>query len=923
MAKLAAYNAKRDFAATSEPKGEAGRDGGSAFVIQKHAASRLHYDLRLELDGVMLSWAVAKGPSLSPGEKRLAVHVEDHPIDYNTFEGTIPKGQYGGGTVLIWDRGSWAPDGDPHKGMEKGHLDFRLDGEKLRGKFHLVRLKPRPRERQESWLLIKSNDEFARHEGDPDILEEKPLSVVSGRDLDAIASDKDGDVWQSNRGETDEAPPAKAPAAKRSRAKASPRRGEVERAEGAPGEGVASSAESASPLILPSPHRGEGSVAALAKRGRKAAMPDAIEPCLATLVDAVPKGGRWIHEIKWDGYRLIAFKSGKSTRLATRRGHDWTARFPSIAEAIAALPVESAILDGEAVIADENGIANFSALQNALSDEHGRVARNAILYAFDLLYLDGYDLRELPLDDRKARLAALVPPSQEGFLRLGEHIEADGEAMVRSACQLGLEGVISKRRDRAYRSGRGEDWVKIKCTERQEFAVLGHVSSNASPRAVGSLVLGYRENGAWRLAGRSGTGYTAAVARDLWKKLEPLKAPGPPALATKPTAEERRGVVWAEPRLVAEIEFRGWTADDHLRHAAYKGLREDKSAEEVVRERPKHMTSSGPAPEVKAKSDAKPAAKAAAAPTKGTKTPRHGAASVAGVALTNPDRVLWGDVGVTKQGLAEFYEEIADWLLPHVVERPLSLVRCPSGSEGGCFFQKHSWAGLSDHILRETIRDEGGEEEVLYVRDLRGVVALVQAGVLEIHPWGSTMADVDRADRITMDLDPGDDVDFVDVIAGAQEIRDRLRTFGLESFVKTTGGKGLHVVLPLTGPAGWGEVKAFAKALADSMAKDSPTRFIAKSTKSARRGVIYVDYLRNGRGATAIAAYSTRARPTAPVSVPLRWDELTPTLRPNHFTVANLPGRLRGLKQDPWAAISTTRQQLPQIGGGKSRPTRK
>lgn len=886
MAKLAAYKAKRDFAATPEPAGQDGGSGGSAFVIQKHAASRLHYDLRLELDGVMLSWAVAKGPSLVPGEKRLAVHVEDHPVDYNTFEGTIPKGQYGGGTVLIWDRGSWAPEGDAHKGMQKGHLDFRIDGEKLRGRYHLVRLKPRPRERQESWLLIKSEDEFARHAGDPDILEEKPLSVVTGRDLDTIATAPGSAVWNSNRSEatqTSSGPPEPtAPKKPRARKKVA-----------APAE----KPEAPDPNGSPAPDIGE-----LRNGGHKAAMPAAIEPCLATLVDAVPKGGRWIHEIKWDGYRLIAFKSGGSTKLATRRGHDWTARFPSIAEAVAALPVDSVILDGEAVIADESGIANFSALQNALSDEHGRVARDAVLYGFDLLYLDGFDLRELPLEDRKARLAALLPAGNTGFLRLGEHIEEDGEAMVRSACRLGLEGVISKRRDRPYRSGRGEDWVKIKCTERQEFAILGHVPSSAVPRAIGSLVLGYREDGAWRLAGRSGTGYTAAVARDLWKKLEPIKAAGPPALAAKPTAEERRGVVWAEPRLVAEIEFRGWTADDHLRHAAFKGLREDKSVDEVVRERPKHATASGAL---------SPAAKPAPAAARGATPRKHGAAEVAGVPLSHPDRVLWADAGITKQGLAEFYEEIADWLLPHVAERPLSLVRCPSGSEGGCFFQKHSWAGLSDHILRETVRDESGEEEVLYVRDVRGVVALVQAGVLEIHPWGSTMADVDRPDRIVMDLDPGDDVPFADVIAGSVEIRERLAAMGLDSFVKTTGGKGLHVVLPLTGTNGWSEVKAFAKSIADGMSADSPNRYIAKSTKSARRGLIYVDYLRNGRGATAIAAYSTRARPGATVSVPLRWDELTPTLRPNHDTVANLPGRLRGVASDPWAALPKVRQQLP------------
>ncbi|MDB5592479.1 DNA ligase D [Enterovirga sp.] len=907
MAKLAAYRAKRDFKATPEPEGGEAAAGSSAFVVQKHAASRLHYDLRLELDGVMKSWAVAKGPSLVPGEKRLAVHVEDHPVEYNSFEGTIPKGQYGGGTVLLWDRGRWVPEEDPHRGYRKGHLNFRLEGEKLGGAWHLVRMRQRPNEKQEAWLLIKSDDEAARTPDQPDILKEMPLSVVSGRDLDTIAADQGSAVWDSQSGLVQPKATAAEPAAEPSTAPAPKRARKAGAAKAAspakPRRSRAKVAETTGEPDAPDPNgRPTPDVAALAEGGRKAAMPESIEPCLATLVQDVPKGAGWIHEIKWDGYRLLAFKTPRGVKLATRRGHDWTARFPSIAAAVAKLPVETAILDGEAVIADENGVGSFSALQNALSDEHGGIATAAVLYGFDLLYLDGSDLRELPLEDRKARLSGLVPAGGTGFLRLGEHIEADGDAMVRSACRLGLEGVISKRRDRPYRSGRGEDWVKIKCTERQEFAILGHVPSSATPRAVGSLVLGYRDSGTWRLAGRSGTGYTAAVARDLWRKLQPLKAPGPPALAAKPTADERRGVVWAEPQLVAEIEFRGWTADDRLRHAAYKGLREDKAATEIVRERP-------------AGEPATPTASAPAAIRK----PRHGAGEVAGVPLTHPDRVLWPDVGLTKQGLAEFYEEIADWVLPHVANRPLSLVRCPGGAESGCFFQKHSWAGLSDHILRETVRDEGGEEEVLYVRDIQGMVALVQAGVLEIHPWGAGIADVDRPDRVTIDLDPGEGVAFADVVTAAQEIRERLAAAGLESFCKTTGGKGLHVLFPLSGRDSWPEVKAYAKALADSMAGDSPNRFIAKATKSARRGLIYVDYLRNGRGATAIAAYSTRARPGAPVSVPVGWEEVSPSLKPNGFTVANLSARLRALRADPWGALPEVKQSLPRPAPGRRR----
>ena len=893
MAKLAAYQAKRDFEKTAEPRGGDHAGLGSAFVVQKHAATRLHYDLRLELDGVMLSWAVAKGPSLVPGEKRLAVHVEDHPIEYNGFEGTIPKGQYGGGTVLIWDRGTWEPEQDPRKGMAKGHLDFRLDGEKLHGRFHLVRLKQRPRERQESWLLIKSEDEFARHGEDLDVLEELPLSVVTGRTLEEIASDRDSAVWHSNREPAEASETAKSRSRKRPTAKAAanaPTRTVDRNAPPSPQEGKTAGADSVAP------------------------MPDAVEPCLATLVAQVPRGDKWLHEIKWDGYRLIAFKTDQGTRVATRGGHDWTTRFPGIARAIDALPVGTAVIDGEAVIEDANGVSNFSALQNALSDDHGRVAKEAIFFAFDLLYLEGHDLRPLPLDERKARLAGVVKAGTTGHLRLSEHIEAEGEAMVRSACQLGLEGVISKRRDRPYRSGRGDDWVKTKCTDRQEFVVCGLVPSTASARAVGSLVLGYHDGGRLRHAGRTGTGFSAEVARDVWRKLDKLKRATSP-FSDKLTAEERRGVIWAEPTLVAEVEFRGWTGDLRLRHAAFKGLREDKSADEVVREMPDVAG---------AQARPKPASHTRPAPAASLPAPRSSgtAGNVAGVKLTHPDRVLW-DHGITKQGLAEFYESIADWVLPHLVGRPLSLVRCPSGAGHGCFFQKHSWAGLSDHIRREMVRDEGGEEEVLYINDLPGLVSLVQAGVLEIHPWGSTIADIERPDRITMDLDPAEDVSWPDVIAAATDVRERLRAVRLESFVKTTGGKGVHVVIPLTPQAGWDEVKGFAHALALAMEADSPSRYLAKASKQARRGRIYVDYLRNGRGATAIAAYSTRARPGATISVPLAWNELSPDLKPNHYTIANLPSRLASLKRDPWADIAAVKQVLPSVEPAKPSRRRK
>jgi bifunctional non-homologous end joining protein LigD len=870
MAKpLKDYHAKRDFSKTAEPAGKApAKKGGGplAFVVQKHAARRLHYDFRLELDGVLKSWAVAKGPSLVPGDKRLAVHTEDHPMEYGGFEGTIPEGQYGGGTVLLWDRGTWEPEGDPHAGYAKGHLRFRLDGEKLRGAWHLVRMRPRPRETKEQWLLIKSEDEAARSADAPDILDEMPLSVDTGRDLDEIAAGampKRGSrtkarasrVWQSDRAEPQE--PAGPRTALRRAAK------------------PARAATAAAPA--PAPVAG----------GKKAAMPKSIEPCLATLVEAAPSGQKWLHEIKWDGYRLVSFVENGKVRIATRNGHDWTHRFPAIAKAMAELPVETAVIDGEAVVEDENGISSFSALQQALSNQGN--AERAILYAFDLLYRDGRDLRGLPLDQRKAALAKLIPPGGGGTLRYSEHVEADGEAMVRNACRLGLEGVVSKRRDCPYRSGRRDDWLKTKCTARQEFVIAGFNPSTAVKNAIGSLVLGYYRDGRLVHAGRTGTGFTAEAARDLYKRLVKLKVKEPPFAKKLPTLH-RRGAVFVEPRLVAEVEFRGWSSDDLLRHAAYKGLREDKDPAEVVRE-------AGPV-----------ATAAAATPARG----RDGVVAVAGVELTHPDRVFWDDAGVTKQGLAEFYEEIADWVLPHLVGRPLALVRCPTGWREGCFFQKHSWAGLPPQIRRDTVRDESGEEEVLYIEDLPGLVALVQSGVLEIHPWGSTLADVDRPDRIVMDMDPGDDVAWPAVIEAAREARERLSALGLESFVKTTGGKGLHVVVPLTPSAGWEEVKAFARNLAEAMERDSPGRYVSSSVKRIRRGKTYVDYLRNGRGATAIAAYSTRARAGAPVAVPLTWDELGPAIRPAQFTIDNLPARLARLRADPWAELFRIDQRLPK-----------
>ncbi len=825
-AQLAPYAAKRNFAATPEPKGKARKAEGDRFCVQKHDARRLHFDLRLELDGVLKSWAVTRGPSLVPGDKRLAVHTEDHPLEYLTFEGVIPKGEYGGGTMIVWDQGRWIPLADPRKGYAKGHLDFELHGERLKGRWHLVRMRPRPRETKEQWLLLKGDDVHARPSGAPEIAEEETASVISGRtNADLAAS---GDVRSDHAGRAEAAG-----------AKARP---------------------------SPNPARVPGA--------RKGLLPVFIEPSLATLVDKAPAGDAWIHEIKFDGYRLQARIDGRTIKLLTRKGLDWTAKFKPIADALRGLGLGSALIDGEVVVEDEAGMSSFTGLQADLKS--GRTDR-MVFYAFDLLYLDGHDLTRTPLIERKTLLAGLLDDAPaDAAVRFSAHIERDGAAMVRHACRLGLEGVVSKRKDKPYVAGRSAHWVKIKCSERQEFVIAGYLPSTTSRKAIGSLVLGTHDSGRLVHVGRVGTGFTEALASSLWADLEPLKRADPPFPDRLPR-EAAQGVRWVEPKLVAEVELRGWTADGLLRHASFKGLRDDKTAADVVRE-----TKSAPAPA--AAKDRLPS-----------------------VRLTHPDRVFWPDIGLTKQGLAEFYADIADHILPHVAYRPLALVRCPSGVGEDCFFQKHAWNGMSQAVRRRKVAGD----EVLSIEDLEGLVALVQAGVLEIHPWGAGIGSIEKPDRITMDLDPADGVPWSALIEGALEVRERLQSRGLESFVKTTGGKGLHVVVPLKPQAGWDEVKDFAQELAEAMAKDSPDRFVANMAKRVRTGRIFVDYLRNGRGATAVAAYSTRARPGAPVSTPLGWDELSPSIRPNHFTIENLPKRLSHLRADPWVDLDKVEQVLP------------
>jgi bifunctional non-homologous end joining protein LigD len=804
---LDTYLRKRDFAATPEPEGAAAPGDGRSFVVQKHAARRLHYDLRLEHEGVLWSWAVTRGPSLVAGEKRLAVRTEDHPLDYAGFEGTIPKPQYGAGSVLVWDRGRWAPKGDPARGEAKGHLEFTLEGARLRGRWHLVRMARRPREKTDNWLLIKVDDAHARAPDAADILAAEPTSLLTGRTIEEIASG------------------------------AAPRR---------------------------RPRRGK----------KPAPLPSFIEPALATLRPRAPTGETWLHEIKFDGYRIQAHLADGEARLLTRSGLDWSDRFRPVADALATLP-GPAILDGEIVVENASGVSDFSALQADLAE--GRADR-FVYYAFDLLHDAGEDLRPRPLAERKARLAALLGGAP-ARVRYSEHFDEEGDVMLHHACRLSLEGLVSKRRDAPYRSGRSRDWIKSKCLSREEFVILGYAPAANAAGAIGALLLGEPAGDGFTPAGRVGTGFTRAAAEDLHRRLEPL-ARKTPAFPGKHPADLLRDIRFVEPRLVAQVEYLARTREGTLRHASFRGLREDKPPETLA-----------PPPAARPSAVDRPAAIAR---------------------LTNPDRIYWPDAGVTKEGLAEHYAAAWRRIAPHVVNRPLALLRCPNGVGGQCFFQKHAWRGQSREILTLTDPlDEGEDTTITAIDDLKGLLGLVQGGALEIHTWQSTTLDLERPDQIVMDLDPDDAVHPEAVVAAALEVRDRLADAGLPSFLKTTGGKGYHVVAPLEPKAGWTDVKAFAKSVADAMAGDSPERYVATISKAKRRGRILVDYLRNGRGATAVAPYSTRARPGATVSMPLAWEELGAPIHPAYFTVPNTPARLAGA-DDPWTGFRAAAVPLPE-----------
>ncbi|WP_343725013.1 DNA ligase D [Herbaspirillum huttiense] len=836
------YHAKRDFSVTPEPSGHAQavrRQGkqaspeGLQFFIQRHHARRLHYDFRLELDGVLKSWAVPKGPSLDPHDKRLAVRVEDHPFDYGTFEGDIPAHQYGAGHVVLWDRGQWQPHGDPQAGLRKGHLSFLLTGEKLQGRWALVRMGKPAEDGKQNWLLIKEEDDAARTGAAAAITDLRPESV-------------------KDQGDT----------------------------------------PSAGKAIAPSPEQSMSD------------MPERMEAQLATLADSAPQGEEWLSELKFDGYRGLCRIENGQAAIHTREGLDWSHRWPILVEALAKLPVDQAWIDGEVVALDADGRVSFEALQNLVRGD--RQQANGIrlaLYAFDLLYLNGHDVRQLPLHQRKELLREVIPGGDEqGLLLYSEHIAGHADEVFRHACQHGMEGIVVKRADAPYSGRRDRNWIKVKCEHRQEFVIAGYTEPAGQRSGFGAILVGvHDEQGQLQYAGRVGTGFDERLLGSMLKQFR-QREQDQPAFVNPPTGQQRRGVHWLKPELVAEVKFAQWTKSGILRHGSFVALREDKAPEEIVRETP-GIASDEVHPE---NAEAKPKA-----PVRRSAQDLSRPVMVEGVKLTHPGKILFPDTGLTKLELARYYQSVAPWILPELKQRPLSLVRCPDGHAGKCFFQKHTGQGMPDAIETIEVPEGEGTARYMMVNDVAGLVATVQMGVLELHAWGATGRALDKPDRVVFDLDPAPDVPWDTVVEGAQLVRGLLEELGLSCFLKTSGGKGLHVMVPIRPEHDWDVIKDWAHRLAAHLARLLPDRFIARMSKAARTGKIFIDYLRNAPGATTVVAYSVRARDGAPVSVPITWEELEQGVQADHFRVSTMQKRLESLSHsDPWADFNKPPQRL-------------
>ncbi|HUD40799.1 MAG TPA: DNA ligase D [Dokdonella sp.] len=838
---LATYARKRDFTSTPEPA-RGGRRGGRIFVVQLHHASRRHFDFRLELDGVLKSWAVPKGPSFDPAVKRLAMEVEDHPIAYATFEGDIPKGHYGAGHVDVFDSGTWEAIGDARKGLAAGELKFMLHGDVLRGSWVLVRT--RKQGSQQQWLLIKHDDAYA---GDRDV-----NAFVDPKTDRPIALTRRRKVWAGHAAANPDTPAA-----------------------------AASAGEPA--------------------RGRRAAMRVPFAPELCRPVATAPTGAAWLHEVKWDGYRILATVERGKARLWSRNAIEWTAKVPELARAIESFGFRNAQLDGEMVVLHGER-ESFNALQSRLAAE---TREPAIYMLFDLLHADGRSLWEVPLIERKRLLDQRLAAHPHPLLRYSEHQVGGGAAVFAQAIEHGLEGIVSKRIDSAYTGTRSGAWVKVKARRSDEFAIVGYTEPKGRRAGIGALLLAAPGgNGALRYVGRVGTGFSDDELRQLRRQLARSTVDEPPADVELMAASDRRLAIWVRPRLVAEVYYQGYGGQGLLRQVAFKTIRADKTVEDLMK------TTASPDRKRPARGAGSTPRRRAAADAKASAAKQAGAASVT---ITHPDRVVFPEAGITKGEVAEYYRQVAPWLLPELSGRPVSVVRCPDGIAKACFFQKHAGRGWGEHVHAITVQEKNGSDEYLCIDDVEGLLELVQMNVLEFHPWGSPSGDPDHASRVVFDMDPGKGVTWKRVVAAAREVRKQLETVGLTAFVRTSGGKGLHVVVPLDPPAPWDAVRRFAQGVAQALSALHPDDFVATAGEKNRNGKIFVDWLRNGRGATSVASYSLRARPSVGVAMPLGWNELGRVKSGDAFTIANALARLKRRRTDPWAAMADTHQSLPDL----------
>ncbi len=824
---LSKYHQKRDFSITGEPKGKTGKRKNShlVFVIQKHGARRLHYDFRLELDGVMKSWAVTRGPSYDPADRRLAVHVEDHPMEYNQFEGIIPDKQYGAGPVMIWDKGEWIPEEDPHESLKKGHLTFQMQGKRMHGRWHLVRMKSS--EKRENWLLIKGDDEFVlKGRKNEKFLDEENTSIISNRTLEEIKNN----VTAKPQKET------------QARVKAA----------------------SNTPV--------SDTIATLQKKYPK--------PELATLAEFPPSKENWWHEIKYDGYRIMAFLENGHVILRTRNHQDWTHKFQAIADQLSKIKAKNAVLDGELCVLNEKGVTDFSALQDALSREDSSQIEG---WFFDLLHLNDEDYTQKPLSERKTVLRKLLRNKKLPLIHYSEHLQSSPH-LLKKACQIGAEGLVSKNKDSPYLFRRTHDWIKSKCGQEQEFVIGGFLPAKDHPEAVGSLLLGYYKQGKFLYAGKVGTGFGVELSKQIYQRLNPLRTNVSPF--DNRVEKSRRAHYWVKPQIVCNVTFWEWTADQRIRHSSFKGLREDKAPTTVRQEVPE---------------------KPSAAIRKKSLTNNF---IIEGITITHSDREVFPDIGITKGDIATHYAKVMPFILPFVANRLISLLRCTDSIEEQCFFQRNPMPGMGTNIIGKTLVHKGIKHNYLYIDSAEGLLELVQMGTIEFHVWQSDVKNISKPDQIIFDLDPGENVPFDAIKLAAEDIRRRLEQLDLESFPRLSGGKGIHVTVPLKPRYSWDEIKKFTQKFARKMVHDMPDVYVATMTKTKRVGKIFIDYLRNDYSSTAIAPFSLRARKGAPVAVPLSWQELNAIDSAAAFNISSVRKRLNKTAEKKIQEFFDARQDL-------------